>query len=303
MSENGFLRSRPVQAVRDGVEVLQAVLFLLALASGLLGVSVTVLDGIDWWPDSTAAMLVPTVTALVLVVSLLLLRTIVDGSSDFRIEELEGTLRVAATADHHTYTYTRKQTVRSNRDGLRLVAIRSHWSGQSRQRPHTSSLFPEHTLLDGGIPEEDGRIYRWIYLLGPIAKNQRVEVGLRHVFHDDFSTMKPYYRESGEERRVRKIRVTAVFDRGLAPTRVEGVVWRRTSKGYGRQDSGKVACHRSVDRANDLVKYVVSVDRPRRGCAYGLRWQWPETAEGPLGAVSAVPAHGPDDRSGSYGGG
>lgn len=303
MSDNGFLRSRPVQAVRDGVELVQAFLFLLALASGLLGVSVTVLDGIDWWPESAVGTLVPTVTALALVVSLLLLRTILDNSSDFHIEELEGTLRVASAAGHRTYTYTRKQTVRANRDGLRLVCIRSHWSGQSRQRPQTSSLYPEHTLLDGGIPEEDGRIYRWIYLLGPIAKHQRVEVGLHHVFHDDFSAMKPYYRESGEERRVRRIRVTAVFDRDQAPTRVEGVVWRRTSRGYGRQDSGSLAYHRSVDRATDLVRFVVSVDRPRRNCAYGLRWQWPERPVGHLGAVAALPAHGPGDQTDSHSGG
>jgi hypothetical protein len=298
MSVDGLLRSGPVRVIRDSVEVMQACLFLLALASGLLGASVTIVDGVTWWPDSAVAALVPTVIALALVVSLLLVRAILHGSSDFNIEELEGTLRVASAAGHRTYTYTRKQTIRANRDGLRLVCIRSHWSGQSQKRPQTFSLFPEHTLLDGGIPEEDGRIYRWIYLLGPIAKRQRVEVGLRHVFHDDFSAMKPYYRESGEERRVRKIRVTAVFDLDQAPDRVEGVIWRRTSKGYGRQDSGSLGYRKSVDRSNGLVEYVVTVDRPRRDCAYGLRWQWPHRSVGQLSEAIALPAQLPGGRPG-----
>ncbi|MFG3702867.1 hypothetical protein ACGF5C_34160 [Micromonospora sp. NPDC047620] len=202
---------------------------------------------------------------------------------DFVIEELDGLLVVAHVQgeggrEHHRYTYNRQQRIRAVRHNLRLVGIRSHWSGQSRTVEEVTSLFPEHRLLDGAIAEEDGRIHRWVYLLGPIARNRRVWVGIKHVFEDAYAPMKPYYRESGEERRVQKLSVRVRFACDDAPVEAWQVVWKRSKFGSTRQEVARDECRPIMDHDAGSVVYEFLKSKPDPDCAYGISWRWPTTS-------------------------
>ena len=204
----------------------------------------------------------------------------VHHPADFVIEELDGSLVVTRVegedgGHHHRYAYTRQQRVRATRQ-IRLVGIRSHWSGQTRVIEGATSLFPEHRLLDGAVAEEDGRVYRWLYLLGPLARGRRVNVGIRQVFEDVYAPMKPYYRESCEERRVGKLSVRVQFDRADSPAEAWQVVWRRTRSGSSRQEIARTRCQPSGNHLAGKVVYEMTFQRPDRECAYGIWWRWPE---------------------------
>lgn len=206
----------------------------------------------------------------------------VHTPQEFVIEELDGLLVVARIQDgdgreHHRYTYSREQCIRATRHNLRLVAIRSHWSGQSRTVEEVASLFPEHRLLDGTIPEEDGRIHRWVYLLGPVARNRRVRVGIKHVFEDVYAPMKPYYRESGENHRVQKLSVRVRFSGDDAPAEAWQVIWKRSRSGSARQEIAREECRAVNEPSTGSVVYELVKSSPDPNCAYGICWRWPAT--------------------------
>ncbi|MCI4066136.1 hypothetical protein MRQ36_27745 [Micromonospora sp. R77] len=184
----------------------------------------------------------------------------IHSSQDFVIEELVGLLVVARVCsdegrERHRYTYSRQQRIRATRNNLRLVGIRSHWSGQSRTLEEVTSLYPEHRLLDGAVAEEDGRIHRWVYLLGPIARNRRVRVGIKQVFEDTYAAMKPYYRESGEDHRVQKLSVRVRFACDEAPFAAWQVVWKRSKSGSTRQEVSRDECRPIIDPDTGGVVY------------------------------------------------
>jgi hypothetical protein len=210
---------------------------------------------------------------------------------DFVIEELDGLLIVDRVLgdggrDHHRYTYNRKQRIRATRNNLRLVEIRSHWSGQSRTVEKVTSLYPEHRLLDGASAEDDGRIHRWVYLLGPIARNRRVRVGIKEVFEDAYAPMKPYYRESGEDHPVQKISVRVRFAYDDAPFAAWHVVWKQSKSGSTRQEVSREPCRPIIDPRTGSAVYEMVKVGPESNCAYGICWRWPTTSPDGAGAAS-----------------
>jgi len=202
------------------------------------------------------------------------------SSDDYVIEEMVGELTLAQTvlADDrflYRYEYERRQTVRATRDNLRLVLIRSHWSGQSISVADVAPSFPEHQVLDGRIPEEDGGIYRWVYLLSALGRGRRTTVGIKHTFEDAFVPMKPYYRESGEDCRVDRLVVRLRFRAAEAPTDVWAVTWKNTRSGPGRQEVAREEFRGVKDPGSGMVVFEARIRRPRRNHAHGFVWRWP----------------------------
>ncbi|SCG40920.1 hypothetical protein [Micromonospora humi] len=289
-----LLDSTPARLAGQGSDLLQLVVLAGTALAALSGVGTT-------W---AVALHVPPAT-LVGVAAFLLAGSVltyyvrcVYRPPDFLIEELDGSLVVtrvkgADGRSHHRYAYTRQQRVRATRQ-IRLVGIRSHWSGQNRTVEEATSLFPEHRLLDGAVAEEDGRVYRWLYLLGPLARGRRVSVGIRQVFEDAYAPMKPYYRESCEERPVGKLSVRVQFDHADAPAEAWHVVWRRTRSGSSRQEVARTRCRPSADQAAGRVVYALTLRRPDPECAYGIWWRWSEETSRRLASAPARPARDED---------
>ncbi|MGC4892911.1 hypothetical protein [Micromonospora sp. DT31] len=294
-----LLETRPARLAGQGSDLLQLAVLLGTALGALYGL------GIAW----ATALHIPPMLLCVLTVGLLV------GSAtayyvrcayrppDFSIEELDGSLVVTRVVGedgdgHHRYAYIRQQRIRANRQ-LRLVGIRSHWSGQNRVLEEATSLFPEHRLLDGALPEEDGRVYRWLYLLGPLARGRRVNVGIRQVFEDVYAPMKPYYRESCEERQVGRLSVRVQFEDVDAPAEAWQVVWRRTRSGSSRQEVARTRCRPSHQPPNGTVVYEWRLRRPHPDCAYGICWRWPaDPPHGPAApgsAASTTQVDGKDD--------
>ena len=153
--------------------------------------------------------------------------------SPYEITKLEGVLFAEATGDHHRYSNTRIQTVKTLRNNVRLIEVRSHWTGSySRQTYNVQSVSREHELFDGLIREEDARVHRWIYLRRPLGKRDgSVIVGVSQEWEDDLEAMRPYYREGGARYKTRDLKVTARFSARDAPDEsdVQGCVWNSES--------------------------------------------------------------------------
>ncbi|GIJ29069.1 hypothetical protein Vqi01_42310 [Micromonospora qiuiae] len=285
-----LLDSAPARLAGRGSDLLQlAVLSVTALVA-LHGVAATWLIS-----NHVAATALVAVPAAVVAVTVACYIRYVHMPADFVIEELNGLLIVTRVKgesgrDYHRYTYSRRQRVRAARHNLRLIGIRSHWSGQSRTVKQVTSLFPEHRLLDPALPEEDGRVHRWLYLHGPIARGRQLDVGIIHVFEDVYAPMKPYYRESGEERPVRRLSVRVRFDLDNAPVEAWQVVWKRSRAGTTRQEVARVECRPINDPNTGSVIYELLKSRPDPGCAYGICWRWPAggSREETAGTLMAV---------------
>ncbi|QGN45812.1 hypothetical protein GKC29_02375 [Micromonospora sp. WMMC415] len=274
-----LLDSTPARLAGRSSDLLQLVALAFTVLAALYGAGITwaAVHGASVPLVVGAAAVIATAAALAYYVMCIRTR------QDFEIEELNGLLVVARVQgeggrNHHRYTYNRQQRIRALRHDLRLVGIRSHWSGQSRTVEEVTSLFPEHRLLDGAIAEEDGRIHRWVYLLGPIARNRRVSVGIRHVFEDAYAPMKPYYRESGEERRVQKLSVRVRFACDDAPVEAWQVVWKRSKSGSTRQEVARNECRPIIEPDTGSVVYELLKSKPDPDCAYGISWRWPTTS-------------------------
>ncbi|MGW0243689.1 hypothetical protein [Micromonospora chalcea] len=271
-----LLESAPARLARQSSDLLQLLVLAGTALMTMFGVGSAwmVALRLPLWTLATLVMLLPVGALITYYVRC------IYHPPDFVIEELDGSLIVTRVRgddgrDHHRYAYTRQQRIRATRQ-IRLVGIRSHWSGQNRVIDGVTSLFPEHRLLDGAVAEEDGRIYRWLYLLGPLARGRRVNVGIRQVFEDVYAPMKPYYRESCEERRVGKPSVRVQFDRADAPAEAWQVVWRRTRSGSSRQEIARTRCEPSSKHLAGKVIYEMTFRRPDRECAYGIWWRWPD---------------------------
>jgi hypothetical protein len=113
--------------------------------------------------------------------------------------------------------------------------------------------------------------------------------------------MQPYYRESGEERRVKSLSVKVRFPRREAPDRAWQVVWKRTKRGMGRQEVERVACTAIQEPGTDSVVFAFAKRRPARDCAYGIVWRWPEAEPTPAlvraGGGAAAPSDIAEGRS------
>lgn len=194
----------------------------------------------------------------------------------YTIVELAGLLVIERVDGHHRYINTRVQRLRANRNDLRLIEVRSHWTGRSSpNKALTEPLDPDHLLLNGESPEEDGRIYRWIYLGTAIGRGDLVDVGIRQQFEDDVEQMRPFYREGGGRHPVKKITVTTRFSLAEAPQNPEGLVWNNNRRSNGKHVVGHLTVQRKIDHDAGTVDFIVESSEPLRNHSYGIRWQWP----------------------------
>jgi hypothetical protein len=113
----------------------------------------------------------------------------------YNIEEAHCELLIEEIGSHHRYTYTKEQLVRARRE-TRLIEFRAHWTGYGTRRPEINALHG-HVLLDGDHPEEDFRVYRWVYPKHPVSRGQTIRVGIRQVHEDDQHPQQPYYYSYG----------------------------------------------------------------------------------------------------------
>ncbi len=194
----------------------------------------------------------------------------------YKITKLEGALFVEAVGDHHHYKNEREQTVKALRNNVRLIEVRSHWTGSySKQTYKVSSTKREHKLFDGYIREEDARIHRWIYLSRALGKkDESVTVGVCQEWEDDLEAMHPYYREGGARYKTRDLKITARFRAKDAPREsdVEGCVWN-TAKS---EVTGQIKVQHHYDPQSQCMEYFVIVPKPKRFHSYGVRWSWPD---------------------------
>jgi len=203
----------------------------------------------------------------------------------YEITKLDGTLFMEAVDDHHRYSNTRTQAVRALRNNVRLIEVRSHWTGSySRQTYSVQSVTREHELFDGIIREEDARVHRWIYLRRPLGKrDDSMTVGVSQEWEDDLEAMRPYYREGGARYKTRDLKVTVRFRAQDAPEEsdVEGRIWNTAKNGI----AGNVEFQRHYDRKSQCIEYAVHVPKPKRFHSYGIRWHWPDQTHESGGSV------------------
>jgi hypothetical protein len=266
--------SAPARRLQSVLDFLQAVVFGATSMGALIG-AIFAIAGEDIWPITrTNAPLAFIACQVALGAVLYYYVRYRYNPRQFTIEELVGSLTIERVGHHHRFTYERQQRIRADRDGLRHVPIRSHWSGQSRRRSIVEAMSADYRVYNETIPEADGRIYRIIYLFGPIARGHRTSVGIRHRFEDDFQTMKPYYRESGDDLGARKMKIVVRFPKDYDPSHMEGVIWRSRGLGDARHEAGRLEYQRVDDTESGFIEYTIDVARPSRRAAYGLRWEW-----------------------------
>lgn len=274
MSLDGFFDRPTLRLLRLAAETVQAVALLVTTTSSAAVLAyLTVRPMID--ADVALGVAIGTGACCAVLLACRRYRRYHPLPTGYEILELHGELLIERLGEHHRYTYTKEQVIRSNRDDLRLIEIRTHWTGQgSQDRFHIQPMFG-HVLLDGGHVEEDHRRYRWIYPGHPVGRGQTLRVGIRQVHQDDLEPQQPYYRDGGGRYRTRSIRVVTRFPLAEEPSAVEGAVWNSNRRPGRNRLVGPVAYRRQVDRAAGTVDYVVSVRHPRRHHSYGLRWTWP----------------------------
>jgi hypothetical protein len=271
-----ILDSPSMRLFRGAAEAVQAAVFVLTVVLGIGGAAYLAASRVAVSRETTFVLILSATVLIAAVCSLGFYIVYVHRPEDYSIVSLHGSLEIVREGAHHRYTYHRRQTVLARRDDIRLVRIRSHWSGKSAEEGTIDSLIPDHILLDGRSPEADGRTYRWVYLREPVGKAHRVAVSVRHVFADDLERMKSYFRESGEGFVTRSIHVCVRFRLSEEPARVNGVVWKSRRRGEPRQAVGLMECTRTVDATLDMIEFGLVVKRPNRNSAYGIHWEWDE---------------------------
>jgi hypothetical protein len=279
MALERFLDSQPVRTMRTAAATVKAVgLFVGVLIAG----GAVLISTFKPHIKSDKALIAPSAIFLgLIVVSGVCLWYYIEHVCDpepYEVTSISGMLTIEAVGDHHQYKNTRHQTIKALRNGVRLVEVRTRWTGDSsKDKLRTESTEKDHKLFDGRDREEDWRVHRWIYLGRALKKGQRASVGVYQEWEDDLGPMHPYYREGGSRYKTRNMIVTVRFPRKRAPDRsdVEGLVWGTERYGQ-RSEVGNLNVLRELDQIPGYIDYSVIVRRPRRGQSYGLRWKWPD---------------------------
>jgi len=117
----------------------------------------------------------------------------------YRILQLEGVLTIEPVGDHRRYHYIRRQRIRATHDDLRLIELREHWTGKgSRDSLTVKCIRPtDAKLMNGEVPEEDGRVHRWVYPTRPLGRGECVDVEVHQIHIDDVEAQRPYFRQGG----------------------------------------------------------------------------------------------------------
>lgn len=273
-----FLENKQVQNVRNAAATVKAVGFFVGVfvAGGAILASVIEPHVKNDKVFIGACAIYLAMTAILATLLWYYIKHICDPPP-FEIVVLKGQLAVDQVNGHHHYTNTREQTVKATRNGVRLVDIRSHWTGNSsKDKRQTESIEKEHKLFDGRDREDDWRVHRWLYLGRALEKSETASVGMHQEWDDDLEPMLPYYREGGSRYKTHSITVIVYFPQQEAPdfSDVQGVIWDIERDGR-RPEIGHLPVSRKFDRLLGRVEYSVTVHRPRRNQSYGLRWKWP----------------------------
>jgi len=198
----------------------------------------------------------------------------------YRILRLEGTLRIEPVGDHRRYCYERRQKIQATRDDLRLIELREHWTGKgSRDSLTVKCVKPaDAILMDGKVPEEDGRVHRWVYPTRPLGRGEQLEVEVHQKHMDDVETQRPYFRQGGGRYDTDEVRVEVCFPASYEPTEIRGGFWNTGRPLLHNQVIEKIDCVRTEDKVAGTVTYSVEASRLPYHHSVGLYWSWPERA-------------------------
>lgn len=247
---------------------------------GSISASVLVVLSVSLTPDWTV------VASALLVLGMLALGGLVylgrrwrtHCPTSYRVLRIEGLLEIEPFDGYRRYRYVRRQRIRATRHDLRLIELREHWTGKgSRGSLTVECVKPaDAILMDGKIPEEDGRVHRWVYPTRPLGRGEclDVEVHQRHI--DDVETQRPYFRQGGGRYDTDAICVKVCFPADYEPSEIHGGIWNTGRRLLHNQVIRTIDCARSEDRTAGTVTYAVEVGRTSHHHSVGLYWVWPE---------------------------
>jgi hypothetical protein len=196
----------------------------------------------------------------------------------YRILRLEGILRVEPVGDYRRYHYARRQRIQATHDDVRLIELREHWTGKgSRDSLTVRCVRPtDAVLMDGKVPEEDGRVHRWVYPTRPLGRGEHLEVEVHQTHIDDVETQRPYFRQGGGRYDTESICVQVCFPAGYEPVEIHGGVWNTGRPLLHNQLIETIDCARTEDRTAGTITYTVEWGRMSHHHSVGLYWVWPE---------------------------
>jgi hypothetical protein len=196
----------------------------------------------------------------------------------YRILRLEGILRIEPIGDHRRYHYARRQQIRATHDDLRLIELREHWTGKGSRDSSTVKCVrpPDAKLMDGEVPEEDGRVHRWVYPTRPLGRGECLDVEVHQTHIDDVETQRPYFRQGGGRYDTDAISVTVCFPTGYEPREISGGIWNTGRPLLHNQLIRTVDCVRAEDQASGTITYTVESGSMPHHHSVGLYWVWPE---------------------------
>jgi hypothetical protein len=193
----------------------------------------------------------------------------------YTIIALEGTLEITPVERHRRYVYERFQRIEATRDDLRLIEFREHWTGAGSKLPEAECRKPVGGMLfNGQLPEEDGRVHRWIYPGRPIGRGEQLDVLVRQVHTDDIQPQRPYFRQGGGRYRTGRVVVTVRFPLSDDPVEVEGAIWNTGRAFLQNQTVGTLQHDRVEDQSAGTVSYRIEVTSTAPHHSYGIRWTW-----------------------------
>jgi hypothetical protein len=198
----------------------------------------------------------------------------------YRIRRLDGSLKIEPLGDHRRYQYKRSQRVEAVRDELRLIELREHWTGKgSRDSLTVTCVKPaDAILLDGKVPEEDGRVHRWVYPTRPLGRGETIDIEVHQTHIDDVEMQRPYFRQGGGRYDTEAVRVEVSFPVGYEPAEISGGVWNTGRPLLHNQLIRTMECVRNENRAARMVTYSVEATRIPHHHSIGLYWTWPPSA-------------------------
>jgi hypothetical protein len=259
-----------VRNLRDTVATIRAIAFL---ATPLISIMVVAYAawGVRWLATDVAVMALSGLTICTALLAWAMRNArLIRPENRLSIVSLSSTLRVERNGNHHRYTQTKDQVVLSNTVGNRLIEQSWMWSGQSSKPYVVESLFPDHTMFDGGRPDRDNYTHRWIYIGREIHKKERVRVGSVLVVEDDVQPMRKFFFDGVGNQRVKDLTMVLQFPGDEDPEKVEGGHWPPHSDTSKPRLEVPVMRNRKPD---GIIEYKIHISNPRRRRVYGLFWQ------------------------------
>ncbi|WP_033344402.1 hypothetical protein [Catenuloplanes japonicus] len=276
MSLEKVLDAPLLKNTRTLVGTITASMFLVSLLVGLVATS-----GVRAWSPRVYIGILSTLCLTLIVAGLLGWRFVVRryDPAFYRIILLEGCMDVEPSGTYRKYRYRRRQQIEATRDNLRLVEFREHWTGAgSPGGPKIELIRPGGgKLLDGGHPEEDGRVHRWVYPGRSLGRGEPLDVEVLQTHSDNVTPQRPYFCQGGGRYQTDEVRVEVRFPVDYEPTEISGAVWNTAGRVMRRQQKiGKIEFERTRDNAGGVI-YTVVQKNPRLHHSYGLMREWPNS--------------------------